>query len=815
MKNLIFIPCIALLLTLNACGQLASNRLSAHRGVMNLEGWDFNKDGPIELNGEWELYWGRLLSPGDFTKGPQAPPQEYIEMPRFWNGVTVSGRELQGKGFATLRLTVRNKDDRTLLALKIPQMFSAYRLWVNGMQVSSNGTVGNDAASEIPQFLPKLAMIHPEGSTLTLLLQISNFHHPKGGMWSPITLGTERQIWSNQIILFAIEFFLLGGLIIMGCYHIIIFFFRKKDRTPLYFGLLCMVIAFRIPFEGERTLIEAFPWISWEINQKISFLAVYISIFIFNLYLYNLFPAIYSRRLLRLSVIIGAVFCVLVLALPVNIYFYSRYPNYVNLMFWNLYNCYVLIRAIRLRKKGAIFIIAGFTILIMTIIIDILYYERIISFGNIAAFGVLFFVSSQATVISSRISSAFLKVENLSGEKSRLFASSINIISSLLFASSSRLYEFTRDVARISVKVARAIGIPGENVEDIRIAALLHDIGMIGAADAVLAGKRMGSEADRAIIEHHPRKSIEIIEILKELGNVKNIIAQHHERYDGSGYPLHLKGDEIIMGARIIGLADDFVTMLGSRDYQLNDKKSKIIEELRRRSGVLYDPALVDILILLSDRENFIYEIDENDIRFEKDGDAAVWTLPSNVNFEISVVEKVIAEIRSRVTIDDTTAQLIDGGLGEVIRNAIIHGNKNDESRRVTVRFSTREDEGRLTLEFRVTDQGEGMDFIEYRHFNDSRFKLYEITRELKNFVMTLENEGSKELINGLSRRLQGFLMDYYINFNKFRQMESTDMTGGVGLIQVMQSFDNVEFRNIMENNAVSGLEVTLFKYIL
>jgi len=635
-----------------------------------------------------------------------------MSMPGFWNGRTVSGLKLPGHGLATMRLLVRLGRRHTLYSMKIPHMYTACRLWVNGKPVSSNGTTGTGPSHVTPQFLPKIVMLAPESGTLELLLQISNFHHPKGGMWAPIQLGKEMQAVSTQRYLGWLNTFLLGGLLLMAVYHISIFMLRKTDRASLFFGVLYLVIALRILFEGDRMIIEIFPMISWEINEKMSYLTYYGALVVISLYIYHLFPDIYSPVMVRICTYIGLFFCCLVIVLTSQYYFYTRYAYDVNLAFWSAYGMYVLVRAVMNKKEGAVYLIGGMVCLMTAVIINVLYHEQIISFGNVTSAGVFIFTISQAMLLSDRSSRALKRIEILSSEKASLFSGSIDIITSILLASSTRLYEFTQNVARISLLLARRLGIPADVIEEIRIAALLHDIGMMGIPDDLASSPNHISDPERQIIEDHPRKSIEIIEALKELTGVKLIIAQHHERYDGSGYPSRLAGGNIVIGARIIGLVDDFVAMLGRSEFQVEDKKEKIIGELEQQKGALHDPLLVGGLVQLIDRKNLVYIINENDIRYEKTGDTSEWVFPSNVNFELTVVEKVLAEMKSRADLARETTDLIASGLGEIIRNAIIHGNKYDETKRVTVKFSTPKRDNRSVLEYRVSDQGGGMEVI-------------------------------------------------------------------------------------------------------
>jgi HD-GYP domain-containing protein (c-di-GMP phosphodiesterase class II)/anti-sigma regulatory factor (Ser/Thr protein kinase) len=804
----------AIVLLLCGCSKKTDSNPVAAGGVLDLTAWDFSRMGIADLKGEWEFYWNRLLAPEDFKQKPLAGTVEYISMPSFWNDHIIAGRKLPGHGYATMRLAVRVGGGKNLFSMIVPQMYTAYRLWANGKEVASNGKIGTDKAHESPEFLPKIVVLATETNILELVLQVSNFHHPRGGMWSSIKLGSDAQILTRQRHLAGFHSFLLGGLLLMAVYQFGVFLVRRKDLASLFFSFLCLVMALRIPLENDRMMLDMIPWLGWEATQKISYFTLFCSLMIMNLYLFHLFPDIYSRAMVRASNAISAAFCLAVIVLTAQIYFYTRYPFYAIMFFFVMYDVYVIVRSVVQKKEGAAYLTGGMVVLLATTVMDILYHDRIIDFGNVSSFGVLIFTISQAMLLSDRSSRAFMRIEVLSSEKAQLFASSIDIISSILLASSTRLFEYTQNVTRIAAMLARHVGLGPDGVEEIRIASLLHDIGMVGHAEELHGRANLLSGTEKLILENHPRKSNEIIENLKGLAGVKKIIAQHHERYNGSGYPSRLAGKEIVIGARIIGLVDDFVAMLGRREYQTDDKKGRIIAELVRQKGLLYDPVLVDALIQLIEKINLVYIIDENDILYEKNGNVSEWVFPSNVNYEMSVVEKVFAEVRSRLTVNDDILFLVEAGLGEVIRNAIIHGNKYDEAKRVTVTFALLVRDGRKVLEFRVTDQGGGMDLTRYNHFKEGRLKLYDIVREMKRHMPSLESPECRDVIGAMNRKLQEFLMDYFINYNQYRRLESPEATGGIGLIQVMQTFDNVDFRPVIVNHALCGMEVVLEKFI-
>ncbi len=149
-------------------------------------------------------------------------------------------------------------------------------------------------------------------------------------------------------------------------------------------------------------------------------------------------------------------------------------------------------------------------------------------------------------------------------------------------------------VAIISCKIAEEMAMPKEQIEAIRVAAALHDIGKISVPSEILTKPGHLSDLEREIIKTHCRVAYDILKTIKFPYPVAEIILQHHERMDGSGYPQGLKGDKILMEARIIGAADVIDAMASHRPYRPALGVDVAIEEILRYKGKLYDHAVVD-----------------------------------------------------------------------------------------------------------------------------------------------------------------------------------------------------------------------------
>ncbi|TCK02502.1 HD domain-containing phosphohydrolase [Phorcysia thermohydrogeniphila] len=165
-------------------------------------------------------------------------------------------------------------------------------------------------------------------------------------------------------------------------------------------------------------------------------------------------------------------------------------------------------------------------------------------------------------------------------------------------------------VAYYSKRIAQEMGLPEEEVRNIYLAGLLHDIGKIGIPDSILLKPGKLSDKEYEIIKLHPLLSYELLKNIEPLKGALDGIRYHHERWDGRGYPKGLKGREIPLAARIIAVADSYDAMTSERIYRKGRSKKEAISEIMEMAGKLYDPDVVSaaIPILLNEEPKELRE---------------------------------------------------------------------------------------------------------------------------------------------------------------------------------------------------------------
>lgn len=170
------------------------------------------------------------------------------------------------------------------------------------------------------------------------------------------------------------------------------------------------------------------------------------------------------------------------------------------------------------------------------------------------------------------------------------------ILNSLLVVLKTRdsdTYDHSKRTVRLSLALGQECGLAPAQMRSLELGALLHDIGKIGVPDAVLRKPTKLNDVEWAMMRRHPYLGQEILRGLTFLQEARIIVAQHHEKWDGSGYPLGLSGEEIALSARVLFVADAFDAMTSNRVYRPAKSYEAAIAELDACSGTHFDPQVV------------------------------------------------------------------------------------------------------------------------------------------------------------------------------------------------------------------------------
>ncbi|MDA3812951.1 MAG: HD-GYP domain-containing protein [Candidatus Cloacimonetes bacterium] len=163
-------------------------------------------------------------------------------------------------------------------------------------------------------------------------------------------------------------------------------------------------------------------------------------------------------------------------------------------------------------------------------------------------------------------------------------------------------------VAKLSYEIAYEMKLNKIQLDAIRIAAILHDIGKIYIPNEILSKPSTLTETEFSVIKNHPLAGYDILKTIDFQMPIAKIVYQHHERINGSGYPQGLIGKEIMLEARIVNVADVVDAMISQRPYRSSQGINHALEEITVNAGILYDPEVVDICLNLFNEKGFQFE---------------------------------------------------------------------------------------------------------------------------------------------------------------------------------------------------------------
>lgn len=189
------------------------------------------------------------------------------------------------------------------------------------------------------------------------------------------------------------------------------------------------------------------------------------------------------------------------------------------------------------------------------------------------------------------------QVESLKAENKRISEQAARTILKALDVKDNYTFGHSMRVAYFSLVTGAEAKLTDEEMSDLELSAIFHDIGKIGTPDAVLNKPSRLSEEEFQVMKQHPEKSFEILKDFPNFEKIATNARLHHERYDGKGYPLGLKGEEIPLAARIILIADTFDAMTSTRPYRKGLPYEVAFDELLQFSGSQFDPFLVKMFI--------------------------------------------------------------------------------------------------------------------------------------------------------------------------------------------------------------------------
>ena len=371
----------------------------AKNGVIDLRGQSLNHK--IALNGQWIFYWNTLADPG---KQPDPNRGKLVDFPYRWTD-KINGVRLPAFGYATYQLTILLPKTNGYLRIAMPEVYSAYRLFINGREEASNGRVSKNAEEYIPYWEYTTVEVPRYADTLNLLLQIANFTHSKGGIKKPMWIGNKAGIILKRKHAEAIDLLLTGCLIMGGFFFLGLYLMGNRDKAILLFALFSLVYSYRIIGVDNYVLHTMLANINWNITVRLEYLTLYLAIGLFTLYTQYLYPNEVNLVIVRIVGLICFSFSLSAVSLPPFYFTQLMNPFLAVMIFCLVYVPYVYTLAYIRKRPGAIYTLMSSFALMPVFAISLLHYWSFIPPFQLLSF--IFYISFfflQSLVLSHRVS---------------------------------------------------------------------------------------------------------------------------------------------------------------------------------------------------------------------------------------------------------------------------------------------------------------------------------------------------------------------------------------------------------------------------
>jgi putative nucleotidyltransferase with HDIG domain len=230
--------------------------------------------------------------------------------------------------------------------------------------------------------------------------------------------------------------------------------------------------------------------------------------------------------------------------------------------------------------------------------------NKILGVLNVSKFSDPAFTTSDLQIVSVLASQVVAVMENASlydGLRESYFRT-VQALVAAVEAKDPYTRWHSTNVAKYAVAIARDMGLSPSQLEEIHIAAILHDVGKIGISERIICKPERLSREEYDVMKDHPAHGIRILEPIGFSAAIITAIYQHHERFDGTGYPRHLAGEAISLQARILAVADTIDAMVSERPYRTSISAAMVLDELKKESGRQFDPAVARTAGLLIER---------------------------------------------------------------------------------------------------------------------------------------------------------------------------------------------------------------------
>lgn len=390
----------------------------AKQGVLDLSRWDFEKQGLVDLDGEWEFYENKLLSPSEIQQSIDKK-STYLSVPGTWKGKIIEDG-MDRKGAGTYRLKVLVKDSDEILGLKIRSIRMSQKLFINGKQEGEDGVPSTESESFKPGNTPYTVFFQSNTQEIEIVIQVSNFNFITGGIVNSIPLGVHTDITKLNSIQTGTDIGIILILGMFGAYHLSFYFVGRREKAYLLSGLYLLILSLNNSLYGEKIFQQLLPHFPFESTYKLLEISQFVGSIIIIMFYCSVESRLMSSKRMKIVLSPFVLYLVSVLVLPYGVHIRMKY---LFVTYLGIVMVVIIVRMIYLYVRSQsqttdrkeLFLFIGGAISLLIFFFDVsLYSENVLQTDLVGKCGVIGFIVFFNIMLAVRFSNTYDKTEMLS-----------------------------------------------------------------------------------------------------------------------------------------------------------------------------------------------------------------------------------------------------------------------------------------------------------------------------------------------------------------------------------------------------------------
>lgn len=380
-----------------------------NEGVLDLRNCGFQKDQVVKLDGQWRSSWGELVRVQD-----SLPGEQFGTIPDNWQSFTNRPFWFKQFGHVTYELRILFPETDAIWALYLPPIHSAYKVFM-GEELLTQVGIPTKGVDMTPGVKTQVVPFDITGKEARLRIQVSNYHFVSGGIGMSILLGEYKTVNRLRINAILYSAFLIGGMILLGLYHLGIYLFWQQERGTLYICLLCLFLALRESFGAEALFFHLFPHLPYTIALKLLYGVFPAALIVLTMFFESIFPS-YSKFMRQLSLWSGLTILSVIFLTP-NPFYAQIIPLLYGLFLVKTIYWVTLITRSRekVRKENLVFLVT-IVVAVVCCLNDLLFAAGKIQSYFLLPSVFLILVLGESFVLALRFLSAFDEQQKLNLE---------------------------------------------------------------------------------------------------------------------------------------------------------------------------------------------------------------------------------------------------------------------------------------------------------------------------------------------------------------------------------------------------------------